>query len=262
MALKLMDAMTSDDKETKIWKARFSAAKAAYEDADFKTCESLLFRLLEQAKALKENVFATNTAKIGLGAVYLASGKSGEAEKELRACVEHLSSASGPALKELYGVALRFHASALADTGDEKSALQNLQKAVEILEPLGTEASVQLAYALSDLGGLMVRQGKLNEAKDYIFNSLGLLEKNVGPENPACMKAEMLYNVCHAANKDEFLDEFEDGLMKMQYQYGHKHPDIVRSLRLYVKARTDRGETDRIAEATERFPALAKILKH
>jgi len=261
MSQKLTDAMLSDDKETKAWKARFSTAKAAYQEADFKTCESLLFRLLEQAKTLKESVFAVNTTKISMGVLCLANGKVEEAETQLSAVITALAGSGDQALKELHAVALRFHSNALVEAGNEERAEQELDQAIQILEKVGISSAVQLAYALSDLGALKVRQGKLDEAKDYIFNALDLLETTIGPEHRAYMKAEVIYNLCHAESQDKFLDGVEDGILKMQYQYGHKHPDIVGALRRYAKARLDRGESEKLAEAKEKFPMLEKILK-
>jgi tetratricopeptide (TPR) repeat protein len=237
-------------------------AKAAYDAADLKSCETLLFRLLEQGKSLKESVFATNTCKVGLAMVYLASDKVDAAEKQLKEVVNALAGSASEALDELRAVALRFHAQALMEKGDEQGAQNELDEAVQVFEKIGPQGAAQLAYALSDLGGLKVRQGKLNEAKDYIFSALDLLETTVGPENPAYMKAEIMYSLCHTESKDEFLNSTEDAIVKMQYEYGYKHPDIVQALRRYTKARMDRGETDKIAEAKEKFPLLEKILKH
>jgi len=46
----------------------------------------------------------------------------------------------------------------------------------------------------------------------------------------------------------------------MQYQRGQKHPNITRALRWYVKKRKERGETDKIAEAEEKFDLHTKAL--
>src|SRR5579883_2734082 len=154
MTHKLTDAMVSDDHDTKVWKSRFSTAKAAYDAADLKTCETLLFRLLEQAKSLKENVFAVNTSKVGLGVVYLASNKVDAAEKQLQEVIHALMSSGDTTLEELRAVALRFHARALVQKGDESGAEKELRDAIEVFEKIGPHGVVQLAYALSDLGSL------------------------------------------------------------------------------------------------------------
>src|SRR5271157_1942117 len=127
MQQKLTDAIASSDNETKLWKARFSAARAAYDAAEFRQCESLLHRALEQAHKLKEKEFAINTCLVGLGAVYIALGKLDEANKRLEEAIRAVSSASEPALQELYGVALRFHANVMNERGESDSAEKELQ---------------------------------------------------------------------------------------------------------------------------------------
>jgi tetratricopeptide (TPR) repeat protein len=217
MQHRLTDAMTSDDRETKIWKSRFVAATAAYQEADFKTCEHLLYRLLEGAKSLKEKDFATYTTRVGLGAHCIATGKLKEAEEHLRTVIGALGSAATPPLKELYAVALRFHAAVQVEKGDLASGQKDLEEAAEKLEKLGPDAAVQLAYVLSDLGGLYIVQGNLESAKGYLFNAMDLLKTSLGEENPQFMRADIMYSLCHAKNQEELLDEMESSILQMQY---------------------------------------------
>src|SRR5271165_1534555 len=95
---KLTDAIPSNDPETRMWKSRFAAAKGAYEMGEFRQCESLLYLALEQAKNLKESTFATNTCHVGLGAVYIATGKLDEAQEHLDAVINRLSGGGDAAL--------------------------------------------------------------------------------------------------------------------------------------------------------------------
>src|SRR5271170_4727480 len=200
---KLTDAIESTDPETKIWKSRFSAAKAAYDMGEHRQCESLLFRAMEQAKALKERTFATNTCHVGLGVLYLATGKLDEAQKHLDAATSELSGSGEAALRELYAVALRFHAHVLLEKDDQGSAEREVRQAMEVLENLGAEGAVQLAYVTSDLATLYVMQGKLSEAKELIFTAMDLLEATLGPGNPEYVRANMIYNLCEAEGDEE-----------------------------------------------------------
>jgi tetratricopeptide (TPR) repeat protein len=257
---KLTDAIPSNDQETKLWKSRFSAAKGAYATGDFHQCETLLFRALEQAKALKDRTFATNTCHLGLGVLYLTTGKSDKARAQLETAINALSNSGDPALKELYAVALRFHSEVFSEAGDFPNAESELKKALQILEDIGTEGAVQLAYTTSDLAGLYVAQGNLKDAKELIFTAMDLLETTLGTESADYMRANMIYNICDSESEEQLLTQVEDNIYAMQYQYGQKHPIVIRALRRYLKKRKQLGETEKIAEAEERFKLHAKAL--
>jgi len=257
---KLTDAMASSDPKTKMWKSRFAAAKAAYSVGDFRQCESLLFRAMAQAKTLTEWTFATNTCHVGLGALYLATGKHDRAREQLETAMNALSGSGEPALRELYAVALRFQGQLLIEAGDYAEAENQLQAAIQTLEGLGTDGGVQLAYTLSDLATLYVIQGNLKDAKELVFSAMDILEAALGPGNPEYARASMIYNVTEAKGEEQLLSEVEDSIFRMQYQHGYKHPNITRALRRYLKKRQERGESDKIAEAKERFDLHSKAL--
>jgi len=257
---KITDAMVSNDPETRMWKTRFSAAKGAYEMGEFHQSETLLFRALEQAKSLKESTFATNTCHVGLGAVYIATGKLDKAREQLKTAMNALSHGSEPAIKELYAVALRFHASILSLSGDYAAAEDQLKIAIKTLEEVGSEGACQLAYTISDLALLNVVQGNLKEAKEQIFAAMQLLESVMGIENPEYICANVIYSVCDSESDEELLAQMEESISTMQYQRGHKHPNITRALRWYIKKRQERGETEQVREVTERFDLHTKAL--
>jgi tetratricopeptide (TPR) repeat protein len=256
----LVDAIESTDTETKTWKSRFAAAKAAYDAADFKQCETLLALALEQGKGLKERTFAINTCLVGQGALYLATGKPDEAAKQLNQAIRELSGAGEPALKELYAVALRFHAQFLEDKGDLDGAEDDLQQALKVLQTLGVDGAVQLAYTMSDLATVYIGQGDLKEAGELVFSSMEVLEATLGHENPEYVRADVIYSLCHAANEEEFLGGVEDSILRMQYQVGRQHPSIVRAVRWYLQKLQELGDQGRIAEVEQRFGVHAKNL--
>lgn len=257
MQQKLTDAIASSDNETKLWKARFSAARAAYDAAEFRQCQSLLHRALEQAQKLKEREFAINTCLIGLGAVSIALGQLDEADKQLEKVIRALSSSGEPALQELYGVALRFHADVMFEKGDPDTAERELRQAMDVLEKIGTEGAVQLSYALSDLATMYVKQGKLHDAKELLASAMGLLEIAVGPDDPEYTRANVIYSICQAKDED-FLVEVENSIVRMRYERGEKHPSMMKALRWYLKKLYECGDKERIAEAELKFGVNTK----
>jgi hypothetical protein len=72
----------------------------------------------------------------------------------------------------------------------------------------------------------------------------------------------MIYNICDSEGDEERLAQIEDGIYDMQYQRGQKHPHILRALRWYLKKREERGESELVAEAKERFALHDKALKY
>src|SRR4030095_404017 len=257
---KLTDAIASNDPETRMWKSRFAAAKAAYDIGEFRQCESLLYRLLEQAQTLTDSTFTTNTCHVGLGAVYLATGKIEQAREQLQTALNWLSGSGEGALRGLSACAHRFYAEVLTQAGDQVGAEDQLQTAMKVLEELGAECAVPLAYTLSDLATLYLTQGKLKDAKELIFSAMDLLEVALGPENPEYVRAHLIYNLCDSQTEEEMVSQVEDSIFRLQYQLGQKHPSITRALRWYVKKLQERGETEKIAEVKDRFDLHVKAL--
>lgn len=245
---RLTDAMLSDDPKTKTWKVRFACAKGAYDSGKFSECESLLHRLIEQANDLQESVFATNTCHVGLGAVYVATGKIDRAKHHLEIAINSLSGTSDQSLRELSGLAHRFYAEALREAGDEVGAEHELQQAIHILTELGANCAVPLAYALSELAALYVSQEKLNDAKRLIVSSMELLTATVGSEDKEYIRANVIYNICDSAGKEEMWQQIDAGISKMRYYFDGKHPSLTRAVRWYQKKCQERGETDAIDE--------------
>jgi tetratricopeptide (TPR) repeat protein len=253
---RLTDAIESGDPETKMWKSRFAAAKAAYAEANFKECETLLARALEEGKHLKEHKFAVNTCRMGQGALCLATDKLDEAEKLLDEAIRELSGDSDPALKELCGVAFRFHAEVNSEKGNLEGAEQDLDRACEMLETLGLDGAVQLAYAMGDLAAIYIKQGALTEAGEAITSSMEVLKMTLGAESPEYVRANVIHSLCHTSNEDEFFGGVEGAIEKMQYQRGRKHPSIVRAVRWYLQKLDERGEKTKMAEMEQKFGVL------
>lgn len=259
---RLNDAIETVDQPTKLWKSRISAAKGAYHQGEFRQCETLLFRAIEQAKQLKDHVFAVNACHMGLGALYIATGRLNDAQKHLDQAIRALSGASEPALRELYAVSLRFHAQTHLELGDHASAEQELRQAMLILEDLNEDGAVQLAYVMSDLAVMYVYDGKLADAKDLLFSSMELLELTLGHGSAQYERASMIYSVSQQEGMEDMLTQGENGIFALQYQLGRKHPNVVRALRWYLNKLRDLGEDGKILEAQKRFDVhAAKIIQ-
>jgi tetratricopeptide (TPR) repeat protein len=253
---KLTDAIESTDAETKIWKSRFAAAKAAYAEGQFKECEGLLVRAMEQGKALKEKTFAVNTCLVGQGAVYLSMGELDRATRTLSQAISAISGSTEPALKELHAVALRIFAEVCSEEEDYDEAEDRLRKALEILETLGEDGAVQLAYTMSDLATVYLKQNDLHQAGELVVSSMELLAVTEGPETPEYVRANVIYDICHAKNEEEFIGAVEDSIEKMRYHRGRKHPNIVRAVRWYAKRLREHGDEAKIAELGVKFSTI------
>jgi tetratricopeptide (TPR) repeat protein len=250
---KITEAVTSNDPKTKRWRMMFAAGRMAYDTGDFHQAESLLVRAAEVAKEMKESSFGLNATEIGLAAVMLATKRSPEAAKRLGRIIGTLEGIPDPEHKELMAVALRFYSQALSNNGDERSAEKELKKSIDILEKLGPEASVQLAYSLCDLSGLYLTQGRLTEAEVPIMRAMKILSSVLGPESPEYTRADMIYQVCLPMQGDTRLEVVSDGIRKMEYLLGDKHPNFVHALSRYFKVLRDRGEKAKLEEAQEKF---------
>lgn len=257
---RLSDAIESIDQPTKLWKARISAAKGAYHQSEFRQCETLLFRAIEQAKQLKDHVFAVNACHVGLGALYIATQKLKDAQKHLDQAIHGLAGSSEVVLRELQAVAMRFHAQTHLELGDHASAERELREAMAILEDLGNEGAVQLAYVMSDLAVMYVYDGRLSEAKDLLFSSMELLELTLGSDSTQYMRSSMIYSITQQEGIEDILTQGEDGIFALQYHLGQKHPNVVRALRWYLNKRIELGETDKVEEAQKRFDVHAAHL--
>ena len=204
---------------------------------------------------MKDHVFAVNATLIGLGAVQLAERRFAEARANLDKALSALGSACDPAERELYAVALRFHADLLSDQNNTVDAERELKAAIAILESLGAEAAVQLAYTLSDLGGLYISLGRFSEASAFIPRALRLLASTVGSDNSEYARANMIYDLC-ISKGEHLMENAQIAGIKLQYKFGAKHPSMLRAARRYVAALEARGETAELEEAREIFAAF------
>jgi len=250
---RITEAVTSTDALTKRWKMMFSAARMAYETAEFHQAESLMTRAAEVAHQLTEKSFAEPATEIGCCAILIATRRTKEAAKRLEHAKSELASHHDDSHQELLAVAMRFHAQALADRNELPEAERELQQSVEILKKLGPDASVQMASSLSDLCGLYLLQGRHSDAETSILSAMKILSSNLGPENADYVRADMIYQLCLPLQADSRLEATADNLQKMEYAFGEKHPNITRAVNRYMAHLHERGETAKMQEVNERF---------
>ncbi len=250
---KITEGVTANDSKSKRWRAMFSVARMAYESGEFRQAESLLARALELAKQLPEHSFAEQTTQIATAAVYLAEDRLKEAEGRLEKSISELRTCPESTHKELLAVALRFHAQSLANRGDDRDAEKELLESANILKDLGSDGFVQWAYTLCDLCGLYVSQGRLSEAEHNIVEAMRILGVVFGTECPEYVRADMIYTVSMPMQDDTRMEAAGDGIVKMEYMYGAKHPNIKRAFDRYAKVLNERGESTRLHNLRERF---------
>jgi len=233
----------------------------AYEQGELHEAANQLTRAMILAKQMQEHFYAVNTTTIGLGAVRIAMGQMKEAERHLREAMSALGSSSDTDLRKLYAIALRFYADLLSERGDEDGAERQLQSSATILEALGADGVVQLAYTLCDLGSLYMRRSGHAAAEQYILSAMDLILTTLGPEDPEFARADVIYHLCHSVDDKEMLDAAEVGMTKLQFVLGSKHPHMMRAARRYAKALKDRGDETRFEEAKRRFAGFEKVAR-
>lgn len=256
---RITEALASQDTQTKQWRMRFACARMAYEEGNLREAENLLLRLQEPAEHLHEHAFAVNTVRVGLAAVQISEGRMEEARTNLHRTISALEGSTDPALQEVYGVALRFFAQLLIDLNEQDQAERELQKSISTFQDIGPDGAVQLAYSMSDLAGLYVMQGRLEEANQLITGAMQLLALTVGSEDKEYARADILHSLCQA-NDEDLLEIAEACGIKLQYQFGAQHPTMIRALNRYVKALKERGDVARLENAKQTFAGFGKVL--
>ena len=255
---RIKEAVTSNDPDTRRWKSTLAASRMAYEAGELHQAETLLARAMELARDLPERSFAVPATEIGSAAVLLAMHQSRDATARLQKIIAALEVLPDNMHRELLAVALRFFAQALADTHDEHTAETVLEKSESILREIGSNARVQLAYTLCDLSSLYLLDGRISEAEKHISEAVTIAGSVLGPEAPEYTRADMIYKLCMPMQADERLEMASDGIRRMQYVFGEKHPQIARALDTYFKLLYQRGDTARIEEAKKQFGVLAE----
>ena len=254
---RVIESVTSTDMKSRRWKTLFASARLAYDAGELRQAESLLARARELAHELPEHSFAVHATEIGSAAVFIAKKKPRDAASRLRKPISTLESNPDPAHKELLGVALRFHAEALAEMGDYNEAEKELKRSVMILEEVGVDAAVQLGYSLCDLAGLYLIQSRISESHEFINSAMDILFSALGPESPEYTRADMIYTVCMFSDSPERSEVAADGIQRMEYMYGINHPNIHRAIDRYLKVLAEKGDETRLAAAKERFAVKA-----
>jgi tetratricopeptide (TPR) repeat protein len=253
MVKKITDSVKSTDEKTRRWKSTFAAARMAYETGEFRQAESLLARAREMAEHLQEHGFALNAVEVGIGAVQLAEGRSSEALAYLQRTVAGLEGSVGNEHKELLAVALRFYAQALIETNDERGGERELQRSITILRGLGEDFLVQLSYSLADLSELYLVTGRHKEAEIYITEAMKIVGRALEPGSPEYTRVDMIYKISRPMPEEERALLVMDGIRRIEYLCGAKHPNVARALKEYFKVLTEQGNQAKLEEAKKMF---------
>jgi tetratricopeptide (TPR) repeat protein len=230
----------------------------AYEIGEYRKAESLLAVCMELTKEMPERNFAAKSTEVAVGVVYLAQGRIREAETQLQKSIGLLEGEPDPSMQELLAVAIRFYAQVLVENGDERAAETELLRSAAILKKIGSEAVVQLALTLCDLCGLYAGQGRYSEADKYIVNAMKIMGAEFGTGTAEYVRTDMIYTLLIPMQSDSRMDTAAEGIRRMEYAYGGKHPNVARALRRYFKVLEERGDTVRIEEAEKQFGLMRK----
>lgn len=250
---KVTDSIKSTDEKTKRWKSTFAAGRMAYETGQFRQAESLLARAFELAEHMPERSFAVNATQVGMAAVLLAEGRLREATAALQKAVAGLEGYGDSEHRELLAVALRFYAEVLSQSGDDRGAEKELLRSIEVLRSLGQETYVQLSYSLADLGALYLVTGRRGEAEKSITEAMKIAAVFLEPGTAEYSRVDMIYQISKPMPEEERHDMAMDGIRRIQYMYGEKHPNISRALERYFKVLKDSGNTAKLEEAQKMF---------
>ena len=250
---RITEGVTSNDPKTKRWRSLFSAARMAYGEHKFKEAETLLARAALIASELPEKTFALNTTEIASAAIYIADNRRRDAAKKLEKCIRDLESYTESSHKELLAVAIRFHAQTLSEEGKDRDAEIEIKRSIEILTNLGTEARVQLAYSLCDLGGLFVKQERYLEGQNHMLKAMKILSEELGTESGEYARSDMIYQLSLPMTEDSRMEFAADAIERLQYRFGANHPSITRAINNYLKVLHERGDKAKLEEAVRKF---------
>lgn len=256
---RVVDARTSTDEKFKHWKTRFKSASIVYEQGDFKEARTLMFRAKMEADSLNpvDRDFAVPACQIALAILSMAQGHMDEAKEYFDKGLNRVQTGADDATTELYAAGLRFLSHWHAVNNDIPEAERCLRESVKLLEGLGEESAVQLAYSLCELCCLLLGTDQLDEATALIKPAMEILLVTVGPEDPSMDWAKWIYQTCVTKGDDELMTEmFERSATQYQYKVGARHPNLVRALNAYATAMKKRGLTEKLESLKERFAAL------
>ncbi len=254
-----VDARESTDKNFDHWKARFKVAAGAYEQGKLTEARSLLFRALTEAEGIADKDFAVPASNLGLAVVSMDQGHDKESKELFSKGLNSLASRSDNASRELHAAGLRFFARWHERQKDLTESERCLRESVETLKSLGQGSAVQLAYSLCDLSFVLILTDRVEEADALLKAAIEILIATVGKEDDSYDWAKMLYQTCHSRNDENLLIEtFELAATSFQYKVGARHPNLIRAMNAYARALKQRGLTEQLNDAKERFSALLK----
>lgn len=249
----IADVVVSDDAQSRRWRSLFATARMAYEVGQFRDAESLLARAYEVAKELPEKEFALPSTDIGVAAVLLAEHKLKDAESRLHKALTALEGHGDALHRELFAVALRFQAQILCEKGDEKEAEAVLLRSISILKEIGWRGNAQRIFSLCDLCGLYTAQNRIDETEQHIAEAMLLMGQEFEPGSPEYVRTDMIYTVLRPMSASSRLDAVGEGIRRMEYSFGGKHPNIERALKRYIHVLEEKCDTTRLEEAKKQL---------
>lgn len=247
---RIVDVLESQDKETKLWKTSFVAARMAYEEGKLKEAKSLITKSLHRSKKISnphDKGFAEATSLLGQGAIFLAEGNLKEAKNHLDKALAKARTVRDNQFQEVYAICLRFYADYHAECKDYARAEDLLLESIQILEDIGTDAALFLADSLSDLCALYLMLERDKEIEDYIIPAVTIYRNVKGNEDIDYYRSVTLRTLASDETDEEEMEELvESTLTRSAYLVSLKHPHMQRFLKRYCRYLKDKGDTQKI----------------
>jgi serine/threonine-protein kinase len=141
-------------------------------------------------------------------------------------------------------------------TGVRLKQLQQASMLVPVVRAVARSSgdSLTQALALSQLGHLLMTQGKYTEARESYLQALELREKVLGPEHPDV--ASSISNLASAAwwmgGYDEAVEKAERAVALQSKALGPEHPEVVKTLMISAGTLAEVGRYEDALKRHER----------
>ena len=247
---RIIDVLESKDRETKLWKTSFLAARMAYEEGKLREAKSLIVKSWHRTTKISnshDRTFAEATTLLGHGAILLAEGNLKDARKKIEEAMNRAHTLKDNAFQEIYAITLRFYADCLIEEEEFKRGEELLLESIKILEDTGVDGALFLADSLSDLCSLYLIQGRYSEIEDYITTAVSIYRSVKGAEDIDYYRSASINRlVIEKSNGEEMENIIENTLTRSAYLVSLQHPHMQKFLKRYCHYLTEKGDFEKI----------------
>ncbi len=160
-----------------------------------------------------------------LAHVYSAGLRRFEVSKAVATTARGLAERHGDALDQ--AVVLSMLGGALHSAGDAEAAVEHLERAVELRESAGAEAS-DVANLHANLGAVLHAAGRYDDAEVHVQQAAQLWSTSIGPEHPRMANLHNTLGVLHVTRGrlDDAVVELRRAIAVNTAALGPEHPDL------------------------------------